>query len=116
MTSHSSWILDALTCLKLVVITILVLMMLQFAYVSNNLISEIYDSEIVEMAQTAFYLGGLIGVLAMTVLTLARSVGDVAIDICLRCLKLLKNRIIGNNQKYSTQAKIGELTNDNRHI
>ena len=107
MNPPPSWAIDALVCIKLVAITNLLFMMLHLAYVSNNLISEKYDLEIVELAQASFYLGGLIGGLAVTALTLARSVLGVAIDACLRVMKALKNRITGDNQKYSTQSHIG---------
>ena len=92
--------------IQLIMTLIILFVLLHLAYVGDHLISEKYDSEIVDMAQAAFYLGGMIGGVAMVAITTARSVMGVAADLCVRGLKLLKAHITGETQNHSTQAQL----------
>ena len=106
-------IMVVVTGIELIVILILISALLQLMYVGNHLISEKYEQEIVDVAQAAFYLGGMIGVVAMMAITTARSIMGVAVDLGIRGLKLLKDQITGETQKTSTQAKIKGWRLDN---
>lgn len=105
-------ILLAMECLKFIAILILLFALLQLAYVGETLISEKYDSEVVEVMRAAFYLGGLLGGTAMVTLTLARSMMGVCVDLCVCGLKYLKDRITGENQKYQRSARIEGVAKD----
>lgn len=105
-SSPNTKIMVAVAGIKLVATSILLFVLLQLMYVGYHLISEKYDQEIVDMAQAAFYLGGMIGVAAMMVIMTARSIMDTAVDLGIRGLKLLKDHITGEKQKHSTQPRI----------
>lgn len=91
--------------IQLIIVLILLFALLQLAYVGQHLISEKYDSEIVDLAQAAFMLGGMIGVVAMMAITTARSIMGVFVDLFIRGLKYVKDHITGENQKHQTHAQ-----------
>lgn len=102
---NTKWV-AAMIGIKLIATLILLFALLQLTYVGHQLISEKYDSEIVDLAQAAFYLGGMLGFAAMVAVTTARSIMGVVVDLCVRGLKLLKAHITGEKQKHSTQVQI----------
>ena len=103
-------VMVAMVGLKLVAVLILLGALLQFVYVGNHLISEKYDTEIVDMVRAAFYLGVMIGVVAMLVVESARSVVGVAADLFVDGLKYVRDHITGEKQKQATQPDWAENT------
>lgn len=89
--------------LKLVAVLILLAALLQMMYVGNHAVVENYDEETIDLVRAAFYLGGLIGVVAMTAYVLIRSLMDVGIGMCVGGLKRVRDHITGENRKQPTQ-------------
>ena len=101
-------VMVAMVGLKLVAVLIMLGALLQLAYVSDRIISETYDTEIIDMVRAAFYLGVMIGVVAMMVVESARSVMGVAADLFVDGLKYVRDHITGEKQKQATQPDWAE--------
>lgn len=98
-----SKIMVAVVILKLVAVLIVLGALLQMAYVGERIMSENYDTETVEVVRAAFYLGLLIGIVAMMVIETARSVLGVAVELFVDGLKSVRDHITGAKQKQATQ-------------